>query len=160
VLALHDLDLATAADRMLAREHDDIAAWLRRMESRTARQPLPVVGRHGHFLPRNIYVGERRVSVTDFSTFREGLPLEDVAQFLVQLEILMSDPLQRRAPALPRFFLEGYTAGESVDEETLCFFMAMAALECLSRGGDAELGKLERASRHRALRRLILRGVS
>ena len=155
------LETATeAADRPLARQHDQIAAWLRAMESRIAQQPLPVVGCHGHYVPRNIFVGERRVSVTDFSAFREGLPLEDVAQFLVQLEILMSDPLQRRTPALPRFFLEGYAGGEAVDEETLRYFMAMAALECLSRGGDAELGKLERASRHRALRHLILRGIS
>jgi glycosyltransferase involved in cell wall biosynthesis len=161
VLALRDLDLAAAADGTVAKQRDRIAAWLRTMEARIAQQPLAVIGRHGRFIPSNIYVAERRVSVTDFTDFREGLPLEDVAQFLVSLETSTAATFaESGTPALERFFLNGYAGDAPIDEETLQFFITIAALESLSRGGSAEVSRLEQARRRRTLRRLIFRGIS
>ncbi|HEU4887465.1 MAG TPA: glycosyltransferase, partial [Thermoanaerobaculia bacterium] len=113
VLATRDLELAAAGDPFVRRRRDAILERLHTLEARLAERPLPVVGHHGDYAPDNIFVGNRRVEVIDFSSYREGLPFEDIAQLLVHLE-LCAFPLGRQLPKLRRALLEGYG---SVDEE-------------------------------------------
>lgn len=131
VLALRDLDLAVAGDPFVRRRRDAIIERLRTLESRLADRGLPVVGHHGDYAPDNIFVGDRRVEVIDFSNYREGLPFEDVAQLLVHVE-LCAFPLRRHLPKLRRALLEGYGAA---DEDQLQLFTLTKTLQMLARGG-------------------------
>jgi aminoglycoside phosphotransferase (APT) family kinase protein len=131
VLALDDLELAAAGNRAIGRRHEAIRERLRALEARLAERPLPLVGHHGDYAPDNIFIGERRVDVIDFSNYREGLPFEDVAQLLVHLE-LCSFTLRRHLPKLRRALLDGYG---SVDEDQLQLFALTKGLQTLARGG-------------------------
>ena len=143
VLGLQDLDLAAAADRVVLRRRIAIADRLRELEASIAGSYRPIVGRHGNFIPENIFIGSHRIDVVDFGSYREGLPLEDVAEILLQLEL--------RGPArASRWFLEGY--GSTVSPEGLQLFTLTRALEALARKG---VGRRER----RQLRRIILRSL-
>jgi glycosyltransferase involved in cell wall biosynthesis/tRNA A-37 threonylcarbamoyl transferase component Bud32 len=143
VLALQDLDLAIAADRIVRRRHTAIADRLRELEASVAGTFRPVVGHHGNFIPENIFIGSRRIDVVDFGSYREGLPLEDVAEMLLQLEL-------RGTPKARRWFLEGY--GSTISPEGLQLFTLTRALHLLARKG---VGRRER----RQLHRIILRSV-
>lgn len=136
ILAQRDLDLVAAGEPSLRRQHPAILERMRELEGRVAAKPLPVVGQHGNFLPHNIFIGERRVSVVDFGAFREGLPAEDVAQLLLFVE----------SPALRRAFFEGYA--EPVDDDALQLFTITKALERLARTGATPRER-------RKLRRLV-----
>lgn len=131
LLALRDLDLAAAGEPFIRRRRDGIIERLRTLEARLAERPLPVVGHHGDYAPDNIFVGDRRVEVIDFSNYREGLPFEDIAQLLVYVE-LCAFPLRRHLPKLRRALLDGYGA---VDEDQLQLFTLTKTLEVLARGG-------------------------
>jgi colanic acid/amylovoran biosynthesis glycosyltransferase len=154
LLALRDLDLAAAGDAALRRQHVAIRTRLRALESRAIDEPMPVVGHHGSFRPDNIFIGDRRVDVIDFSRYREGLPLEDVAELLVHVELAFVHPLRRRRlPELQREILNGF--GASPDSHALRLFTATAALRMLSCPGD-EAG----FGRRRALRRIVSRSLA
>ncbi|MFQ5789064.1 MAG: glycosyltransferase [Acidobacteriota bacterium] len=99
---------------------------------------LALCGHHGDFWPGNIYVHEEAVRVMDFEGFREGLDLEDVAYYLVHLELVFSHPLARRLlrPRLRRLcraFLKGYLAGRSLDGSLYALTRVAAALQTLAR---------------------------
>lgn len=130
ILALRDLDLAAAADPVLRRHHDAITERLRALESQVAERPLPVVGHHGDFSPANIFISERRVVAVNVDDFREGLPLGDVASFLLRLETMF--PRHRGAGAA---FLAGYTDAPP-DGQLLTLSRMMKALQLLARSGD------------------------
>ena len=147
VLALRDLDLAAAADSAVRRRRDGLIERLRTLEGKLAERPLPLVGHHGDYAPDNIFIGERRVDVIDFSNYREGLPLGDVAQLLVHLE-LCGFALRRHLPRLRRAFLDGYGP---VDEEQLQLVMLTKTLQTLARAGTAD--RRRRAVLHRLLDR-------
>lgn len=158
VNALRDLDLACAGDRVLHWKRETVIQWLRDVEGRLAAQPMPVVGHHGDYCPDNIFIGDRRVDVIDFANYREGLPLEDVAQMLVYLEGAFDTPLQRRhVPKLHRAFLEGYSDGAPVEDEALRLFSVTSALRLLARGGEGERGTWWH---RRALRNVIDRSLA
>ena len=123
VLAQRDLRLAAAGDRAILRQHDAILERMRSLEAVVSAKPLPVVGQHGNFEPPNIFIGERRVDVIDFGCYREGLPLEDVAQMLLHVE----------RPELRKAFLDGY--GGTIDESELKLFTITKALRILAGGG-------------------------
>ena len=123
LIAQRDLDLAIAGDVTLRRQRYKILARLQELETRVASTKIPVVGQHGHFVPHNVFIGDRRVDVIDFGCYREGLALEDVAQMLLHVD----------RPELRRAFLEGY--GGPVDEDALRLFTMTKALELLARGG-------------------------
>jgi aminoglycoside phosphotransferase (APT) family kinase protein len=135
-LAQRDLDLAAAGDPAVRRHHQKILERMQELEARVADKPLPVVGQHGNFRPHNIYIGEQRVSVTDFGAYREGLPAEDAAQLLLFVD----------GPELRRAFFDGY--GETVDPDVLQLFTITKALETLARSGAT-------ARERRRLRRVI-----
>ena len=126
VLALHDLHLAAAGDRGIRRRCTAIADGLRALEASAASTYRPVVGHHGNFHPENVFIGKRRVDVVDFSGYREGLPLEDVAEMLLQLEL-------RGVSRGPRWLLEGY--GSAIDPQGLRLFTATSALRLLAHAG-------------------------
>lgn len=136
ILAEHDLALAAAGDRAIARQHQAILERMRELEARLAADGVPVVGQHGNFEPHNVFIGERRVDVIDFGSYREGLPLEDVAQMLLHVA----------RPELRKAFLDGY--GGNVDEDGLQLFTLTKALRMLARGGAD-------AARRKSLRQVI-----
>ena len=142
-LALQDLELAVAADRLLVRHCSRIADRLRALEAPVAELPQHVSGHHGNFIPDNICIGSHRVDVVDFSSYRQGLPLEDVAELLLHLEL-------RGASAHRRAFLDGYRG--PVDPQALELFTLTRALHWLARRG------VTRAER-KTLRTLILRSL-
>lgn len=160
--AFQDLDLAAAANRTLRRQHDAIIEKLRALETRVSDRPLPVVGHHGDYWPGNIFIGERRVEVIDFEGFREGLPLEDVAYFLVMLELPFSYPFFRRhMPRLAQSFLDGYLGADApLDRDALRLFTAVKALQVLARGGAAARSSWKTWWLRRALIRIIRRSLA
>jgi glycosyltransferase involved in cell wall biosynthesis/aminoglycoside phosphotransferase (APT) family kinase protein len=162
VVAARDLELAAAVDRSLRRERARIIDTLRALETRVAARPVPTVGHHGDYWPGNIFVGERRVEVIDFEGFREGLPLEDVAYFLVHFRMYFDYPIFRRyLPRLQQSFLDGYGEGPfKVDQDEMRLLTIAKSLQVLARGGIASARGL-RASWHRKrLRGLILENLT
>ncbi|HEX7830472.1 MAG TPA: phosphotransferase, partial [Thermoanaerobaculia bacterium] len=162
VLAMQDLDLAAAADGRLRREHDALIDKLRALEGRVAEQSLPVVGHHGDYWPGNIFIGDQRVEVIDFEGYREGLPLEDVAYFLVMLELPFAYPLFRRSlPRLTQSFIDGYLGGDRpLDRDALRLFTAAKALQILARGGAAARTGWRAAYLRRGLVDVVLRNLA
>jgi len=136
-----------AAVKELERRIDDVA--------REARPALgPVVGRHGDFRPGNVLVDEDRVRVIDFEGFGEGLPAEDVADFLLQLELLHGWPgLARAAACLRAAFLEGY-GRDRLDPRLYRLCRLASAIRELRRSAERDHGWPSRWHR-RALRRLL-----
>jgi len=108
-----------------------------------AELPQHVTGHHGNFIPENIFIGSRRVDVVDFSNYREGLPLEDVAEMLLHLEL-------RGANGHRRTFLDAY--GSHADPQALELFTLTRTLHWLARRG------VTRAERKK-LRTIILRSL-
>jgi aminoglycoside phosphotransferase (APT) family kinase protein len=85
-----------------------LRSQLHALKSRLAPASLRVTGTHRDFWPGNVFVGET-VEVIDFEGMDEGLPYEDVAYFLVQLEQFFSVPILRRQfRPLAAAFLDGY----------------------------------------------------
>jgi glycosyltransferase involved in cell wall biosynthesis len=160
LLALNDVELAAAADTVVRRNRELIREQLRRLENSLSSHSTRVVGHHGSFRPRNIFIGERRVDVVDFGLYREGLPLEDVAQFLIELEIQLRTPFARRQlPRLQREFLHGYSPAAAINEQSLRLCSLTKALEMLARCDD-DLPRLQAWRRRRALHRIITRNLS
>jgi hypothetical protein len=144
LLALQDIELAAAADRVLLRNRTRIADRLRALEGPVAELPRQVTGHHGSFIPENIFIGRRSVNVVDFSSYREGLPLEDVSELLLHLELRGSEGVRRA-------FLEGYGDAD-LDADALQLFTLTRALHWLARRGVTP-------AERRKLRTIILRSL-
>lgn len=155
-LALRDLGLAAAADRSLAQWHAQIADKLRELESMVADAPVRVVGHHGDYRADNIYIGENRVDVTSFGAYREGLALEDVAQFLLDLELRTDLPFAHvRAMQLRESFLAGYGMSYAeIDGEELQLLTIAKALHMLAHCGS------ESEQTRTKLRNIIRRSIA
>jgi glycosyltransferase involved in cell wall biosynthesis/aminoglycoside phosphotransferase (APT) family kinase protein len=158
LLAIRDLELAAAGDRLLRRHYSWIRDRLRELESRAVDEPMPVVGRHGNFRPDNIFIGERRVDVIDFSGFREGLPVEDVAELLVHTELAFATPVLRRRHLahLQREIVNGFDT--RADGAALRLCTAAAALRTLCCLGEDSPARLW--WRRRALRQIVARSLA
>lgn len=157
-VTLRDLELTAAADRAIRKEHDRIVAFLRHIEQRAATRSLPIVGHHADYRPANIFMDRRQVHVIDFEEFRQALPLEDVAYFLVHLSLYFAYPFFRHGLSrLEESFLEGYADGEPVDPDLLRLFKLSKALQLLARGDEAPGGA--KAWIHRRALRGIVRGI-
>ena len=161
VLALRDLDLVAAGDAGVRRRRDEIRHALRSHEAAQAKKNGFGVGHHGDYWPGNIFVGDRGVDVIDFEGFREGFPMEDVAQFLVHLELYFAYPLlSRHFEKLSKVFLESYAAGgESVDRDSLRLFTLTNALHFLARSDRLSGGWLRDYRRRIILRNIITRNI-
>lgn len=133
LLALRDLDLVVAGDRSIGRRESSIRQTLRTLESRLAASAIPVVGHHGDYRPDNIFIGDRRVEVIDFGSFREGLPLEDAVQLLLHLEFHYGRG--RALSRLERELLQGF-GDTTPDPDALRLFSITKALLMLAHDGD------------------------
>lgn len=112
-----------------------VVARIRELQSRVAQQVLTTCGHHGDYWPGNVFVDPARVTVIDFEGYRRGLPLEDVAYFLIELELLL--PRQQRIlPALRVAFLDGY--GGVDRPEALALFTLTKTLRLMALGGFAK----------------------
>lgn len=133
-------------------DSDRVRNRLRELEARVASRPLIVCGHHGDYWPGNVFVDDARMQVIDFEGYREGLPLEDVAYFLLQLELLL--PRHRRIlPRLRAAFLEGYGGVE--DEDALKLFTLTKTLHLISRNAGAKHSFLLRWWMRRTLRNVV-----
>lgn len=149
LLALRDVDLVAAADRTLRRRRGAILERLQQLEAILSNRPLNVTGHHGHYAPENIFIGSRTIDVVDFGGYRDGLPLEDVAEMLIHLELragIRSEPYS----AMRRAFFDGYGTEAALDEESLQLFTLTRALQMLARDGVTE-------GNARTLRRIVAR---
>jgi hypothetical protein len=96
-------------------------------------------------------VGER-LQVIDFEGARAGLPYEDVAYFVIQLQLFMNYPLlhERRRQAVS-VFLDGYLDGERLDAPAYRMARISKALQILGRVGEARPAGLVARRRYAAL---------
>jgi hypothetical protein len=127
--ALQDLDAISANDWLIRRHRKEIADALQSLEQRVQSD---VTGHHGDYWPGNIFLDDARVEVIDFEGYRRGLPVEDAAYFLVQLDLLFPR-YRRRLPALAEAFLDGYFAAAPRDENALRLFTLTKTLYALGR---------------------------
>lgn len=162
LLAQRDLDLAAAGDRAIGRRHGLIASRLRALESSLAERGVPLAAHHGDYWPGNVFVGERSIDVIDFEGFREGLPLEDVAWFVLHLELYFSYPVYRRIfPRLERAFLDGFLGATTpLDRPQLQLCMIAKSLQLLAHGGAPQAGTPRAWWNRRTLRRILERNLA
>jgi aminoglycoside phosphotransferase (APT) family kinase protein len=152
--AMSDVALVASRDRVVHKQRRKIERALQ--SGRTNSAPFIVVGHHGDYWPGNIFIDGARVAVIDFEGFREGLPLEDVAYFLIRTELL-SRRFRVNVPGLNERFLRGY--GSKVDREALRLFTITKALRTLANETGANLPLPQRVWTRRAIRRALLRAV-
>lgn len=117
--------------------------------------PQPVTGHHGDFWPGNVFVDGDRVTVIDFEGFREGLPLEDVAYFLLRVELL-ARRFRVRIAGLDAAFFRGY--GEA-DRDALRLFTITKGLRTLANGTGGNLPLPQRLWMRGVIRGAIRRSL-
>lgn len=157
VLAKRDLELAAAADRSILRQRQQIDDTLVALETKVANKPLAVVGHHGDYGPRSVFIGDRRVEVIDFDRYREGLSIEDVAEFLLHMELRVgAKQMARLTPA----FLDGYGSGRSLDPDALRLFTIVKVLELLAHRGEESASSVRDWKNRRALRQILARNLT
>lgn len=146
------LDTAVRDAHVMGRYEQRVVARLRAFAAR----PAFVAGHHGDYWPGNIFIDGARATVIDFEGFREGLPLEDVAYFLIRLDML-SRRFRIRARGLASTFFEGY--GETPDPQALAFFTLTKGLRTLANdtGGNQPLP--QRWWTRRTIRNAVLRAL-
>ena len=146
VKAIHDAETIGADADVLAR--------LRELQMRVAPRAVIACGHHGDYWPGNVFLDEQRVTVIDFEGYRTGLPLEDVAYFLIELELLLPRHA-RYLPALRVAFLDGY--GEVEDADALTLFTLTKTLHLMARNPGAQHSLLIRLWMRRTLRKIVQR---
>jgi hypothetical protein len=111
----------------IATEIEGAAAWLRWFHGQAGvgGSETPLV--HGDFWPGNVFVSDSEVTVIDFEGARPGAPLDDVAYFLVHLELFFPPPLRGRFRRLRARFLHRYFAGNVLPAEELARAESAAA---------------------------------
>ena len=160
VLAMRDLELVAVSSRRVRNARAAVLATLRKLESQLADRGCAVVGHHGDYWPGNVFIGARKVEVIDFEGFREGLPLEDAAYFLVHLRLMFAYPFFGAAlKKLRARFLDGYFGSNPRDEDSLRLFTLAKALQILAHGVGQTHGLREWWNR-RVLEKAILGSVS
>lgn len=91
-----------------------VRSQLGALRSQLAAPSMRLTMVHRDFWPGNIFVDGSTVQAIDFEGVDVGMPYEDVAYFLVQLELFHSAPLRRhRFERLAGAFLRGYLPGAS-----------------------------------------------
>jgi glycosyltransferase involved in cell wall biosynthesis/Ser/Thr protein kinase RdoA (MazF antagonist) len=160
---------AGALERLVAGARADLESaaagapgspWARRvalsidlLARRAAEQARRLVGLHGDFWPGNVLVSDDEVQVIDLEGFGESLPAEELAGFVVQLELYCCYPgLAAARASLRAAFLAGY--GERPDPATYDLCRLAAGLRALRRPAAGRgVGEWWR---RRALRHLVL----
>jgi hypothetical protein len=121
-----------------------------------------VVGHHDDYWPGNIFFDgastgidkqtHGTVTVIDFESYREGLPLEDAAFFLIRCELLRRR-FRLSFPDLKDCFFEGY--GRTPEPAVLRLFMVTSGLRALARGFGDDLPLPQRLWTHRTILRAM-----
>lgn len=132
----------------------EIATRLRELQLRVAARATVACGHHGDYWPGNVFLDDQRATVIDFEGYRLGLPLEDVAYFLIQLELLMPRHA-RLIPALRVAFLDGY--GGIDDAEALQLFTLTKVLHLIARDAGSQHSFLLALWMRRTLRNIVKR---
>lgn len=103
---------------------------------------------HGDFWPGNIFISPGVISVVDFEGVDVGTPLDDVAWFLLHLDLFFRFPLRRRQSPLRDAFLHGYYGEGEVPHQKL-----QAAQAGLARAMEHFVGEptLRAALKHRQM---------
>jgi tRNA A-37 threonylcarbamoyl transferase component Bud32 len=143
-------------DEVLATARKDAkgdAKLLRALDRKVGEQP--VVGHHGDFWPGNLFIDGDRVTVIDFEGFRDGLPLEDVAYFLIRVELL-ARRFRVRIRGLDEAFLRGYG---DVDRDALRLFTITKGLRTLANDTGGNLPLPQRLWMRRVIRGAIRRAI-
>jgi Ser/Thr protein kinase RdoA (MazF antagonist) len=112
-----------------------VIARVRDLRSRVEPRTFAACGHHGDYWPGNIFLDDACATAIDFEGYRIGLPLEDVAYFLIELELL----LPRHASLVPPLrvaFVAGY--GGIDDADALQLFTLTKALHLISRDAGAQ----------------------
>jgi glycosyltransferase involved in cell wall biosynthesis/aminoglycoside phosphotransferase (APT) family kinase protein len=140
-------------------ERSRILARLQRLsEAAAGHLRDETVGHHGDFWPGNVVVDRRRIVAIDFEGFRQGLPYEDPAYFLVQLDLFFAFPMfASLGKAATKAFLEGYVGTSAFDETTYGFCRLVKSLQVLA-GDSVTPGRERERRRARALRSIVVRG--
>jgi Ser/Thr protein kinase RdoA (MazF antagonist) len=157
--ARHDLE--TCAGRGLGRRAARATTeQLHTLAADMAPRTLRLVGRHADFWPGNVFMADERVEVIDFEGFGHGLPYEDAAYFLVQLELFYAYPLIHRS-FRPRAaaFLEGYLASEELDPAGFELARRAKALQILAQGLGGNPASSPLGGRKRRALAAIARGA-
>jgi len=140
----------------------NVRAQVDALRAKVPPSSLRVVGVHRDFWPGNVFVGERTVHVIDFEGFGDGLPYEDIAYFLVQLELFFPSPfLRRQYLGLASAFLEGYLEGNTSFDWTtyeLCRIATALAILDTSNGIGSD-GGVRHWWRQRSLRAIVTGSV-
>jgi aminoglycoside phosphotransferase (APT) family kinase protein len=120
---------------------------LRAGEDRTSLDLSSLCLHHGDFWPGNVFIDDDETTVIDFEGWREGLPLEDVAYFTLQLELSFPFPLLRkRGGRYSAVFLETYVGADRIDSKLYGLCRVAKALQILSLRAESSgtLSVLER----------------
>jgi aminoglycoside phosphotransferase (APT) family kinase protein len=136
-----------------------VRSQLDALKTRLAPASLRLIRAHRDFWPGNIFVGAEVVEVIDFEGADDGLPYEDVAYFLVQLELFFPGPiLRRRYKPLATAFLAGYLPADHGFDwaayELCRIASALQILKSMPQGTDG----LHDHWRRRMLRAIIVGG--
>jgi glycosyltransferase involved in cell wall biosynthesis/aminoglycoside phosphotransferase (APT) family kinase protein len=141
-----------------------VRAQLDALRTRLAPASLRVTASHGDFSPGNVFADAEGVAVIDFEGCDAGLPYEDVADFLIQLELFFpGSALRHRAIELATDFLDGYlsrpAATTSFDWAAYELCRISSAVRLLSSDRAADRRGLRALRRRRALRAMVAGGV-
>jgi glycosyltransferase involved in cell wall biosynthesis/Ser/Thr protein kinase RdoA (MazF antagonist) len=150
--AERDLALAAAVDWPVRQFHDVILGRLQRFEAVLSNREWQIVGQHGDYAPSNVFIAEGTVDVVGFDDSRDGLPLEDVAHFVLHLRFA-----SRRHAEHAKAFLEGCGG---VDAEELKLFTLIRALQLLARGSATTAELARSRGKRNALRRAITESLT
>jgi Ser/Thr protein kinase RdoA (MazF antagonist) len=146
------LGVSDARRVFAGRMRDRVVSRLRELGGTLSDRPGRVTGHHGDFWPGNVFLDDARVEVIDFEGFRDGLPMEDVAYFLLQLELLL--PRHRRhLGKLRDAFVAGY--GGIEDRDALQLFTLTKTLRLMARDAGARHALLVRLWIRHTLRRIV-----
>lgn len=154
--AIADTERLASADRVIRRHAREIVDALRSLRSKMTG--LTVAGHHDDYWPGNIFVDGERVTVIDFESFRDGLPLEDAAFFLIRSEMLMRR-FRIALPDLTGTFFDGYSPGREPDAAALRLFTLTKGLRTLANGMGEELPLPQRLWTRRTIRGIVLRAL-
>jgi tRNA A-37 threonylcarbamoyl transferase component Bud32 len=146
--------IGNAEAKLTGRLQRNVVTRLGELQIRVAPRALFACGHHGDYWPGNVFLDEKHATVIDFEGYRLGLPLEDVAYFLIELELLMPRHT-RYLPALRAAFLDGY--GGVDDAGALQLFTLTKTLHLISRNAGSKLPFLIALWTRRTLRNIVKR---
>jgi Ser/Thr protein kinase RdoA (MazF antagonist) len=130
--AVIDAKKLAAIESGFRRHYAAIVEGLETLRHRLSSRSTTLTGHHGDYFPGNVFFDGERVTVIDFEGFRDGLPLEDVAYFLLRTDLLRR---RFRLPAqLTERFLEGYAPGQTLDGDALRLFTMSKGMRTLANG--------------------------